>query len=136
MVQQQAQPPESSPRACLRGHCWHTLPHSRPAPGFSASLPAQLVRIRMCRHYHVPRTTAGNLVTSPSLHFLICKMDTIMVVNQDTVLLADQTKKAECLLMPVQNCRFFSPYSFQFIMVTSLRSMHFKLCFSPILPFL
>lgn len=50
-----------------------------------------------------------------------------MAVNQDIVLLTDETKKAECLLMPVQKCGFFSPYVFQFIMVTSLRSMHFKL---------
>ena len=69
----------------------------------------------------------GNLVTSLSLHFLICKIGIIMVVNQDIVLLTDEIKKAECLLMPVQKCGFFSPYVFQFIMVTSLRSMHFKL---------
>lgn len=51
----------------------------------------------------------GNLVTSLSLRFLIYKMGTIMAVNQDIVLLTDETKKAECLLMPVQKCGFFSP---------------------------
>lgn len=61
LVPQQVQLLESSPQACLRGHCWHILPHSQLALGSSAFLLAQLACGKSDRGYRVPRTSVGQL---------------------------------------------------------------------------
>lgn len=61
LVPQQAQLLESSPQACLHGHCWRILPRSQLAPGSSAFLLAQLACSKTNRGYRVPRTSVGQL---------------------------------------------------------------------------